>query len=198
MKALCLLLGTFYLISTAAFADANNGQFMGYQLGDNYPATSRSGQSVNAKGNLVITAENPVKPANISDVSLIVTPESKTIGYIDASQCLATEADARQIGRSYYELLRAKYPDWTVGEERMNNAMQITEVSLNNAPHILRLQLDERNISGKQAWCFSMTLTWVPGSKPYQAWQNMSNSQHLTAKEDNRKKLLENADVRGL
>ena len=65
-------------------ADAADGQFMGFQLGNNYQRGANTQAIVTTNGNLKITAENPVKPANVGDVTLIATPETLTIGYINA------------------------------------------------------------------------------------------------------------------
>ena len=114
-----LLLCCLFALSTDAVADAGDGQFMGYELGTEYPVLPQDVE-VMTTGNLLIGAENPTKPADIAKVSLIVTPDSRTIGYIVAASWYATESEARQVGRRYVELLRAKYPDWDFGREMMD------------------------------------------------------------------------------
>ena len=79
-----LLLCCLFLLPTVVVADAGEGQFMGYELGTRYPAVSTNVE-VTETGNLLIAAENPVKPADIDQVSLIATPESRTIGRIIAA-----------------------------------------------------------------------------------------------------------------
>jgi len=188
------------LLSHTALADAGNGEFMGYTLGNDYQAGAATERRMTANGNAVIKAENPVKPANIAKVSVVTTPESLTIGFIDASQWFATEQEARDFGRKYYEILRAKYYDWEMGQERLNNNLQVTELSLVKPPYNLRLQLaedeDETNETGQ--WRFSMTLSWLSDSKEYRAWNNMARTQRVAEKEEQRKQLLEDADLRGL
>ena len=91
--------------------------------------------------NLLIAAENPVKPADIDQVSLIATPESRTIGRIIAARWYMSEGEARDVAGRYVELLRAKYPDWTLGGEVMDGNSRIVEVNFDEAPYNLQLRL---------------------------------------------------------
>ena len=87
-----LLLCCLFAFPAVVVADANEGQFMGYELGTEYPALPRDVE-VTTVGNLLIEAENPTKPADIAQVSLVATPETRTIGYIIAASWYATEGD---------------------------------------------------------------------------------------------------------
>jgi len=179
-------------------ADAADGQFMGYQLGSNYQRSTKTQARVTTNGNLNITAENPVKPANVGDVALIATVGTLTIGYINALTWFDTEAEAREFGREYIKLLRAKYPDWAFGREELDANMYVVEVNLDKRPYNLRVRLTEGRQDGKMMWRISMTLTWLPGTKGAQAWNNLSSSQQIAAQQEDRKLLLEQADTRGL
>ncbi len=171
---------------------------MGYQLGKNYPRSENTQQQQTASGNLIITAEDPVKPDNIAEVSLLTTAESLTIGFIAASQWFETEVEAREFARLYVELLRARYPDWDFGRERMDNDLRIVEVNLDERPYNLRLQLTEDKRHEQDMWRFSMTLGWMPEAPPARAWRNMSRNEHLAMREGGREQILEDADLRGL
>ncbi len=189
---LCLL-----ALPAVVFADAGDGQFMGYELGGNYPVPS-SGSLRTTTGNLLIVAEDPVKPAGIEQVSLVATPVSRTISYIDAASWHATENEAREIGRHYVELLRAKYPDWRLGGEVMDANLRIIEVNLDNAPYNLRLRVVRDEHEGRNMWRFSMSLGWKIDSKEWVAWQDMSATEQAAAKTAERDQLLQDADARGL
>lgn len=181
-----------------ALADANDGEFMGYQLGRNYQSGANTQQRVTTTGNLIVIAEQAIKPGNIAEVSLLTTPETLTIGHINASSWFKTEAEARAFGRQYVDLLRAKYPDWVFGREGMDAALRVVEVNLDRPPYNLWLRLNEGSRHGENMWRFSMTLSWLPDSKEALAWREISRSQHLTSQEAGRKQLLEKADLRGL
>ncbi len=193
-----IILMLFIAMPGAVMADAADGQFMGYQLGSNYQRSASTQVQVTASGNLRITAENPVKPANVGDVVLIATAETLTIGYINALTWFDSEAEAREFGRQYIKLLRAKYPDWAFGREQLDANMKLVEVNLDRQPHNLRMQLTEGRREGKMMWRISMALMWLPGTNEAKAWNGMSSAQQTTARQEGRKVLLDQADMRGL
>lgn len=192
-----LLLACLLVWPAVVSADAGSGQFMGYELGTSYPGEPQDSENTTT-GNLLIVAENPVKPADIEQVTLIVTPVSRTIGYINASGWYATEDEARKVGRRYVELLRTKYPDWKFGREAMDASMRIVEVSLDKAPHSLLLRIVRDRHQGREMWRFSMGLGWQPDTREQLSWQGMSTAQQAEQKAAAREQLLKDPDLRGL
>jgi hypothetical protein len=190
---LCCLLA----LPTVAVADAGQGQFMGYQLGTRYPAPPPNVE-VMTTGNLLIAAENPIKPADIVQVSLVATPESRSIGGIIAASWYATEAEAREAARRYVELLRAKYADWALGREIMDASSRIVEVNFDKAPHNLQLRLVRDEHDGRSMWRFSMSLGWTTESNEWRAWQDKAATEHASSKATEREQLLKESDIRGL
>ena len=192
-----LLLCCLVALPTVVVADASEGQFMGYELGTKYPAPPQNVE-VTTTGNLLIAAENPTKPADIVQVSLIATPQSRTIGYIMAASWYATEDEAREVGRHYVELLRTKYPDWYFGRELMDASMRIVEVNLDKAPYSLQLRLVRDEYDGRSMWRFSMGLGWQRESKEWRAWQNQATTENAAAKSTEREQRMKESDIRGL
>jgi hypothetical protein len=192
-----LLLCCLFVLPTVVFADANEGQFMGYELGTEYPAQPLDVE-VTAVGNLLIEAENPIKPADIVQVSLVASPESRTIGYIIAASWYATEAEAREVGRRYVELLRSKYPDWDFGREMMDASLRIVEVNFDRAPYNLQLRLVRDEYDGRSMWRISMGLGWQRESRESQAWQDRAATEHAAAKATEFEQLMKESDTRGL
>ncbi len=188
----------FLTMSANALADARTGDFMGYKLGGKYQRSANTEQQVTTTGNLIVIAEQPVKPADIAEVALLTTPETLTIGNIAASQWFLTEEEARSFGRRYFELLRAKYPDWPFGWEVMDAQMNIVEVDFNGAPYNLRLRLTPDLHDGKNLWRFSMTLGWSPESSQAQAWRDVSAREQIAVRNDAGQQLLKQSDLRGL
>ena len=192
-----ILLCCFWALPGLAFADAGDGQFMGYELGTRYPGSPREFETTTT-GNLLIAAENPVKPDDIDEVSLIATPQSQTIGFIVAASWHASEEEARAAGRRYVELLRAKYPDWGVSRESMDASFRIVAVDLDKAPYSLQLRLARDEREGRSMWRFSMGLGWHSESDEAQAWRNRAAAEQagITATENERR--ITEADTRGL
>ena len=179
-------------------ADANDGEFMGYRLGSNYVRTANTQSTTTTRGNLMIVAEQPVKPVDVEDVSVIATVETLTIGYIEASVWRATQAEAKEVAKYYIPLLRAKYPEWIFGDERLNDDFRIDEVSLVKPPYNLRLQLKRDPSNDLAPWRFSMTLTWDPAAEQADNWHALARSQLESAQQNSRKKVLQDSDIRGL
>jgi hypothetical protein len=192
-----LLLICLLALPTVVFADANDGQFMGFQLGSDYPRTPPGSES-STTGNLLIVAEDPVKPADIEQVTLVVTPESRTIGLIHAASWHATEDEARVVGRRYVELLQAKYPDWDFGREAIDASFRIVEVNFDKPPYNLQLRVVRDEHNGNDLWRFSIGLGWQEGSTPWRAWQDVATTQQAAKTTRNNEQLLKGADVRGL
>ena len=192
-----LLLCCLFAFPTVVVADASEGQFMGYELGTAYPALPRDVE-VTTVGNLLIEAENPTKPADIAQVSLVATPETRTIGYIIAASWYGTEGEAREVGRRYVELLRAKYPDWDFGREMMDASLRIVEVNFDRAPYNLQLRLVRDEHDGRNMWRISMGLGWQRESEELHAWQSKAATEQVVAKATEYEKLMKESDVRGL
>jgi hypothetical protein len=192
-----LLLCCLFALPTTVVADASDGQFMGYELGTKYPVLPQDVE-LTTTGNLLIAAENPTKPADIVQVNLIVTPVSGTIGYIVAASWYETEAEAREFGRRYVELLRAMYPDWDFGREFMDASLRIVEVNFDKAPHILQLRLVRDEYDGRSMWRISMGLGWHKETTQWQAWQEQAATEQDAARATEHDQLLKDSDIRGL
>jgi hypothetical protein len=192
-----LLLCCLFALPTAVIADAGNGQFMGYELGTEYSASPQDAE-LTTSGNLLIAAEDPTKPADIVRVSLIATPESRTIGYIIAASWFVSEREARDFGIRYVELLRAKYPDWDFGQEKMDDNFDIVEVNLNQAPHNIKLSLARDERDGRSMWRISLGLGWDKNSQEWGVWQKQAAAENTAARASEHEKLMDNADIRGL
>ena len=192
-----LLLCGLFALPAVVLADASEGQFMGYELGTKYSALPQDVE-VLTTGNLLFEAENPTKPADIVQVSVITTPGSQTIGYIIAASWYETEEEAREAGRRYAELLRAKYADWYFGREVMDASMRIVEVNFDKAPYNLRLRLVRDEYESHRMWRFSMGLGWGRESRESHAWQDQSAAEHAAARSSEDEQLMEEADIRGL
>ena len=149
-------------------------------------------------GNLLIRAANPTKPADIVQVSVITTSKSRTIGSIIAASWFETEREARDFAIRYGELLRAKYPDWELGQEKMDDNFDIVEVSLLKAPHNIKLSLAQDERDGRSMWRMSLGLEWDKQSEQWAAWQEQATSENVASRTSEHEELLKNSDIRGL
>ena len=80
-----------------------------------------------------------------------------------------SEREARDFGIRYVELLRAIYPAWDFGQEKMDENFDIVEVNLNQAPHNIKLSLARDERDGRSMWRISMALGWDRESREWDA-----------------------------
>jgi hypothetical protein len=191
------LLCCLFAFPADVVADASAGEFMGYELGTMYP-TQPQDIEITATGTLFFATENPTKPDDIVQVSVIATPESRTIGYIIAASWYETEGEARDVGRRYVELLRAKYPDWDFGRTQMDASARIVEVNFDKTPYNLQLRVVQEEYRGRSMWRISMGLGWYRQTKEWNAWRKQAATEHAAARETGYEQLLEESDIRGL
>ena len=109
------------LSSGSAIADANDGDLFGYSLGASYDESDDKPQD-DARLVLIAT-KNPVKPAGIETVYVLVTPVSRTIGRIAGETWFASGEDAIVAYERFRSILRKKYSGWET-EERSEQHYQ--------------------------------------------------------------------------
>jgi hypothetical protein len=95
---------------SAALSTVLIGEFFGYHVGQGLPASEpivseESGDS----GVINILARNQHLPTGISQLQLIVSPKTRTVGNIYAVGEFSTEKDAKTIARLYAATLNAIY-----------------------------------------------------------------------------------------
>lgn len=183
-----------------AGADANDGEFMGYRLNQRYPVTATTEKGRSAGGNTQVVAENPVMPADIESVRINCTVSTCTIGFIEAITHFETEQAARDFATKYYQLLRAKYPDWIVqtGQMGFNDDLRPVALSIDKPPHRLRLRLYDLPPGSDSKFRIGIGLSYLPDSREQVSWTDMALSERSARYESTEEKLLERSDTRGL
>lgn len=122
----------FMLSCNSVYADASDGEFLGFKIGDRLNISDESliqrdwameGRPIRSRI-LVVTSS---KPADVEDVVLWITPMSHTIVGI-RGRISSTSADrSKKVVSRYYNALIEKYPEWdrSVLCGRDGNAMAI-------------------------------------------------------------------------
>lgn len=94
--------------------DATTGALFGYQVATPYPLTANTtivSRSAPPSRLITLVADQPVKPDDIEQVLLIVTPISHTITTIGVQTPFPDEESARSFAGKYLRLFSAKYPE---------------------------------------------------------------------------------------
>jgi hypothetical protein len=184
--------------SGSVSADANQGDFMGYRLGQNYQLTAGTDKTALRYGSTRILAEEPVKPQDMGEVFLITTPMTYNIGVIEARQLFDTREEARIFGKRYLELLHAKYPEWALGEEGLDANMLINEVSLLHKPYRITARLYSPAPETNSRWAITIVLGYAQETVQRRAWLNLVEQEQKESRQSQQQQILEQADTQGL
>ncbi|MGI9344373.1 MAG: hypothetical protein ACR2QV_16190 [Gammaproteobacteria bacterium] len=182
-------------------ADASAGEFMGYKLNNHYPMKSDTQFSPSLSGNLLIVADQPVMPADMEEVRVTATVTSHTIGFIEAAREFTSEDEARGFAKKYFNLLRAKYPDWSVDAERIQlneQTLRPTALNMDKWPYTIRMKLAPAETAERASYRVTLTLRYLFDTPERQAWDELARTEQSEAQQYGRGRKLEDADTRGL
>ena len=174
---------------------------MGYRLDDRYPLSDATKTGPSLSGNLLLLAENPVKPDDVAEVRLTTTVETNTIGFIEASQSFDTEDAAREFAKKYYNLLHAKYPEWRIDAGRIQiseTTLLPTALNMDRWPYTIRMKLDEVDGDTGIRYRVSMTLRYLFDSPERKAWNALAMREQESRQQLSQEELIEESDTRGL
>lgn len=183
------------------FADANDGEFMGYTLNQQYPLTDKTQAGPSLSGNLLLIAEHPVMPPDFEVVKLTTTISSHTIGFIEAAQNFATEEQARAFAKKYYDLLHAKYPAWRIEMDNVQlseTTLRPTALNMDKWPYTIRMKLAETESADGRPFRMSLTLRYLFDSPQRRAWNQLARDEHDEQAQSSQEQLLKESDTRGL
>ena len=108
------LLATLLLFGhVQALADANDGEYLGYRLGDNFPVLKSTEVRNHIMGALIVDVDPGQQPHLVDSMSIYVSPTSSTIGSILGEWYFSSERAAKQFADRYLVTLEHKYDDWT-------------------------------------------------------------------------------------
>ncbi len=108
-----LILFGFIFFNTTAFADANDGEYLGFKLGEKF-AVPRGAVSMDHVTGAMIYALNPGKhPHHIDSISIFVSPNSSIVGSIFGEWYFSNPRAAKVFADRYLFTLELKYDHWT-------------------------------------------------------------------------------------
>jgi len=111
MNHLFILISLIFL-SASAFADANEGEYLGYNLGDKYIVPRGAVAKGHITGALFYVVGAVRQPHHIDSVSIYVSPKSSIIGSIFGEWYFANARTATNFANQYLSSLETKYSHW--------------------------------------------------------------------------------------
>jgi len=98
--------------SAGAFADANDGEYLGFKLGDRYAVPRGSVGKSHITGALSYAIDPEHRHQHMGSMSLYVSPKTHTIGSIFGEWYFSGERSAREFSERYKRSLEERYSHW--------------------------------------------------------------------------------------
>ena len=107
---LILISGVFF--SSSAVADANNGEYLGFKLGETFTVTSGTASIKHITGATVYAVDPGRHPHHIDSISIFVSPKSSVIGSVFGEWYFSNPRAAKVFADRYLSVLGDKYSHW--------------------------------------------------------------------------------------
>ena len=107
-----LILISLISFGASAFADANDGEYLGYNLGEKFKAPRGAVGMDHITGALIYVVSPRQQPHHIDSVSLYVSPKSSMIGSIFGEWYFSSVRSAKVFADQYLSKLEEKYGHW--------------------------------------------------------------------------------------
>ncbi len=99
-------------VSAIVLADANDGEYLGYRLGDKFTLPPGAEGEQHITGAMIYEADPGTHPHHIDTISIYVTPGTSIIGSILGEWYFASERAAERFGDRYLAQLASRYTHW--------------------------------------------------------------------------------------
>ena len=161
----------------ASRGDANDGDLFGYSLGARY--SEQQDEQVGSGQLLLLPARNPVRPAAIEQVFVVISPISHSIGRIAGETWYESGEDALVAYEQFRNILRKKYSDWE-SDEQAQQQFHVSrfwsgdfELSVRaSGPH-----KDTPNMPPNRSYQFLITMIYKPGTAAASEFDSMASAE---------------------
>ncbi len=109
------------VMSGTARADASNGEYLGYRLGDKFSVPMNAQPRPHVAGPLVYDFGMNTRDHGVETMTVFVSPESSIIGSIFGEWYFGNKRSAERFADRYLATLRRKYEQWTSDDESLSN-----------------------------------------------------------------------------
>lgn len=163
---ICLL-----AVSAAALADANDGQYLGFKLGDRYSAPPGAAAGQHITGALIYAVDPESRHQHIGSLSIYVSPKSAIIGSIFGEWYFSSKRAALQFSDQYLQSLETKYSAWARRRNTLSNGDYQLWVDLEQkSPFVGHWPSDSK-------FRISVALTYAPESTLRRQWMATISSE---------------------
>lgn len=153
------------LLSPMVFADANDGEYLGFKLGDTFYAPRGSVARNHFIGAVTYTVDPETRHLHTGSLSVYVSPKSSIIGGIFGEWYFFSEGSAKNFAEGYLRNLETKYSDWRRRRSSLSNGDYQFWVDLEQKPPIIDYWPSDKKFR------VSAALTYAPDSLAQRDWR---------------------------
>ena len=174
VRSTIILIGLI-LFSSSAIADANNGVFLGFRLGESYAVPPGSVGKSLITGAMYYAVDPEQRHQHMGSLSLYVSPESSIIGSIFGGWYFSSKQKAQAFADHYLRLVEQQYGHW----KRRRNVFT-------NGDYQLWVDLEEKpptydHWPSEMDFRVSVALIFAPDSTRRNEWLAMIRQENLSA-----------------
>jgi hypothetical protein len=161
----------------ASRGDANDGELFGYSLGTRY-SEQQDEQIVSGKL-LLLAARDPVKPAAIAQVFVLISPISHSIGRIAGETWYESGEDALVAYEQFRIILRKKYSNWESEEQTRQqfHASRFWSGDYELSVRVSGPHSENPNMPPNKTFQFLITIIYKPGTTAASEFESMANAE---------------------
>lgn len=162
-----LIFFSLLLLSASTLADANDGEYLGFKLGEKYSAPKGSVGMDHITGALSYAVNAHHRHQHVGSLSVYVSPKSSIIGSIFGGWYFSSKRAAKEFSDRYVQSLEKTYSDW----KRRRN-------TLTNGEYQLWVELEEKqqlvdHWPSDKKFRVGVALSFARKSEPRSAWMAM-------------------------
>lgn len=175
-----LMIAFMLFVVSNAYADASNGEYLGYRLGDRFDPPRKAESRQHITGALIFDLAPGSHPHHMDTITVYVSPTSSIIGGILGEWYFARERAAELFADRYLANLVEKYPQWSLYRGSLTYGNYQLWVEVEQRPYIVE------HWPSNHDYRVGVGLIYAPESSRRSVWMTMIdreiNSRNLTAK----------------
>ena len=151
-------------LSAAAVADANNGEYLGFKLGEKFSVPRGAVAYDHITGALFYVVNPGQRHQHISSLSIYVSPKSSIIGSIFGEWYFSNARSAKDFSGRYLQTLEKEYSHWKRRGNSLTNGDYQLWVDLEQKPPIVDHWPSDKNFR------VAIALIFAPDSTRRNEW----------------------------
>jgi hypothetical protein len=162
-----LIFFSLLLLSASTMADANDGDYLGFKLGEKYSVPRGSVGTDHITGALSYAVDAHHRHQHMGSLSIYVSPKSSIIGNIFGGWYFSSERAAKAFSDRYMQSLENKYSNWKRRRNTLTNGEYQLWVDVERKPQVV-----DHWPSGKN-FRVGVALSFARKSEPRSVWMAM-------------------------